>query len=86
MPGAHPRTGNKLLRGHPENREEMEGFIKPHAWFVSYAPADDPKIAVAVIVEHGEHGSSTCGPVAREMIKTYLGKGALEKGNQVIQD
>jgi penicillin-binding protein 2 len=66
-------------------REEQENFIKPHAWFVAYAPADDPKIAVAVIVEHGEHGSSTAGPVAREMIKTYLGKGEPEKRKQVSQ-
>jgi penicillin-binding protein 2 len=46
---------------------------KPHAWFVAYAPAENPKIAVAVIIEHGEHGSSAAGPVARDIIKSYLG-------------
>lgn len=46
---------------------------KPHAWFVAYAPAEAPKIAVAVIVEHGEHGSSAAAPIARDIIKTYLG-------------
>lgn len=46
---------------------------KPHAWFVAYAPAENPKIAVAVIIEHGEHGSSAAGPVARDIIKNYLG-------------
>ncbi|MBA4366270.1 MAG: penicillin-binding protein 2 [Desulfobacterium sp.] len=70
-------------KGDPENREKQEDFIKPHAWFVSYAPADDPKIAVAVLVEHGEHGSSAAGPVAREMIKTYFGETETEKSNQV---
>jgi penicillin-binding protein 2 len=39
---------------------------------VAYAPAENPRIAVAVIVEHGEHGSSTASPIARELIKTYL--------------
>lgn len=46
---------------------------KPHAWFVAYAPAENPKIAVAVIIEHGEHGASAAGPVARDIIKNYLG-------------
>jgi penicillin-binding protein 2 len=46
--------------------------LKDHAWFVAYAPADNPQIAVAVIVEHGEHGSSAAAPLARELIKAYL--------------
>ncbi|RPJ81802.1 MAG: penicillin-binding protein 2, partial [Deltaproteobacteria bacterium] len=68
-----------------ENREKPKGSFKSHAWFVSYAPADDPKIAVAVLVEHGEHGSSAAGPVAREMIKTYLGEPKTEKDNPVAE-
>ena len=55
-----------------QKREEQENYIKPHAWFVAYAPVDDPEIGVAVIIEHGEHGSSAGGPVAREMIQAYL--------------
>jgi penicillin-binding protein 2 len=39
---------------------------------VCYAPFDAPKIAIAVVVENGEHGSSAAGPIAREMVKTYL--------------
>ena len=45
---------------------------KDHAWFVAYGPSTEPKIAVAVIVEHGEHGSSAAAPIASELIKTYL--------------
>ncbi|MBW2099713.1 MAG: penicillin-binding protein 2 [Deltaproteobacteria bacterium] len=56
------------------NKKPKANFLKPHAWFVGYAPSDAPKIAVAVIVEHGEHGSSTAGPIARDVIKTYLQK------------
>jgi penicillin-binding protein 2 len=41
---------------------------------VAYAPSEGPRIAVAVVVEHGEHGSGTAAPIAREMIKTYLRK------------
>ncbi|MDX2440353.1 MAG: penicillin-binding transpeptidase domain-containing protein, partial [Desulfobacterales bacterium] len=55
-----------------DSEEELPDHLKPHAWFVAYAPSENPEIAVAVIVEHGEHGSGTAAPVAREMIKTYL--------------
>jgi penicillin-binding protein 2 len=52
--------------------EEVEHQFKDHAWFVAYAPSEDPVIAVAVIVEHGEHGSSAAAPVAKEVIQFYL--------------
>ncbi|MDZ4225086.1 MAG: penicillin-binding protein 2, partial [bacterium] len=43
-----------------------------HAWYVAFAPVENPKIAVAVFVEHGGHGSSAAAPLAGELIKTYL--------------
>jgi penicillin-binding protein 2 len=43
-----------------------------HAWFVAYAPADNPKIAVAVLVEHGGHGGGAAAPVAKQVIEEYL--------------
>jgi len=45
--------------------------LKPHAWFAAYAPSKEPQIAVVVIVEHGEHGSTAAAPIARELITTY---------------
>jgi penicillin-binding protein 2 len=47
--------------------------LKPHAWFVAYGRRDADQIAVAVIVEHGEHGSGTAAPIAREVIRAYFG-------------
>lgn len=47
-------------------------LFKSHGWFIGYAPSDDPKIVVTVLVEHGEHGSSAAGPIAKEMIVSYL--------------
>lgn len=44
-----------------------------HALFVAFAPYDDPKIAVSVIVEHGRGGSATAAPIAMQVIDTYLG-------------
>ncbi|MDD1629021.1 MAG: hypothetical protein LUQ48_01200, partial [Methylococcaceae bacterium] len=40
--------------------------------FISFAPADDPKIAVAVIVENGGHGGSVAAPIAGQVIKQFL--------------
>lgn len=53
---------------------DLAHHLKPHAWFTAFAPKDNPRIAVTVIVEHGEHGSSTAAPIARELIRTYLTK------------
>ncbi|MFZ3071927.1 MAG: penicillin-binding protein 2 [Thermodesulfobacteriota bacterium] len=47
--------------------------FRDHAWFVGFAPYDDPKIAVAVIVEHGGFGSAAAAPVALKVIQAYLG-------------
>jgi penicillin-binding protein 2 len=46
--------------------------MEDHAWFVAYAPADNPRVAVAVLVEHGGHGGSEAGPLASRVIKASL--------------
>ncbi|WP_018414424.1 penicillin-binding protein 2 [Teredinibacter turnerae] len=43
-----------------------------HALFIGFAPVEDPQIAIAIIVENGEHGSSAAGPIAREVFDTYF--------------
>jgi penicillin-binding protein 2 len=43
-----------------------------HALFVAFAPADNPKVALGLIVENGEHGSRTAAPIARKVIDRYL--------------
>jgi len=55
--------------------------LRTHAWFVSYAPSSDPKIAVSVIIEHGGHGSSAAAPIARELIKCYLNPESKDSNN-----
>ena len=59
--------------GEKFNNKKLRRTLQDHAWFVCYAPAQDPKIAIAVIIEHGEHGSSAAAPVAKELIHAYLG-------------
>lgn len=71
------KTGTSQVVGrskeHGLSEEELAHELKSHAWFVAFAPSEDPKIAVSVIVEHGGHGSSAAAPIAREVIKTYFG-------------
>ncbi len=55
-----------------EDEENIPLKLKPHAWFVAYAPTSKPEIAIAVIVEHGGHGSRSAAPIAADIIKTYL--------------
>jgi penicillin-binding protein 2 len=60
--------------GETDKKDGLFDQNLPHAWFVAYAPSEAPRIAVAVIVEHGEHGSTAAAPIARELIKAYLEK------------
>lgn len=54
------------------DEEEIAERMRDHALFIGFAPLEDPQIAVAVIVENGEHGSSTAAPIGRQVIETYL--------------
>ena len=45
---------------------------KDHAWFVAFAPYDNPEVAVSVLVENGEHGSTAAAPIARELFELYF--------------
>ena len=69
-------TSQVISRKKDDTRSENErpAHLRPHAWFVAFAPSDVPQIAIAVVIEHGEHGSGAAAPIAREMIKAYLRK------------
>jgi penicillin-binding protein 2 len=58
--------------GASQKEKDMPLELRDHAWFVAYAPSNAPRIALAVIVEHGEHGASTAAPLARDLISAYL--------------
>ena len=45
---------------------------RDHSWFAAYAPADDPRIAVAVLVQHGGSGSRVAAPIAMRVIDRYF--------------
>ncbi|MBN2809973.1 MAG: penicillin-binding protein 2 [Deltaproteobacteria bacterium] len=54
--------------------EETPWRFRDHAWFAAFAPYNDPKIAIAVLIEHGGHGGSTAAPIAKQAIEFYLDK------------
>ena len=45
---------------------------REHAWFIAFAPADDPKIAISVLVENGGFGASAAAPIARKVLDAYI--------------
>lgn len=52
--------------------EDIPYKYRDHAWFTCFAPAENPEIAVTVLVEHGLHGSSGAAPIARAVLETYF--------------
>lgn len=46
---------------------------RPHAWFAGFAPAEDPEVAIVVMVEHGGAGGRTAAPIAIRILQEYLG-------------
>jgi penicillin-binding protein 2 len=67
-------TAQVFTVGQEEEYEEENVSKKnrDHALFIAYAPAEDPQIAIAVVVENGGHGGSTAAPVARKVMDAYL--------------
>ena len=45
---------------------------KDHAWFIAYAPSEDPQIAIAVLVENIGFGGTHAAPIAKKVIEAYL--------------
>jgi penicillin-binding protein 2 len=54
------------------NEKTVSDKLRDHAWFIAYAPADAPRIALAVLVENAGWGGSNAAPVARKVIDAYL--------------
>lgn len=51
---------------------QVDERLRDHAWFMAFAPAEDPRLAVAVFVENGGHGSSAAAPIARTLFDYYF--------------
>ncbi len=79
------KTGTSQVTAIPQSTKvrlkehELAYYHRSHAWITTYAPYDNPKYVVTVLVEHGGHGGSTAGPIAADIYKwlykkEYFGK------------
>ncbi|WP_211251811.1 penicillin-binding protein 2 [Andreprevotia chitinilytica] len=60
------------LKGGKYSESGTKKRLRDHAWFIAYAPANDPKIALAVLVENGGFGAAAAAPIARQVLDYYL--------------
>ncbi len=65
------------------DRDKVKARNWDHALFVAYAPAENPEIAVAVIIENGEHGASAAAPIARVLFDKWFEVQEVKKNNQL---
>ncbi len=69
------KTGTAQVARLGEREHDLKKIkykLRDHAWFVGFAPYDDPKIVVAVLVEHGGFGASAAAPIAKKVFKAFL--------------
>lgn len=61
-----------LDKGERYNEKTVNERLRDHSWFVAFAPADAPRIVLAVLVENGGFGASAAAPIARKVLDAYL--------------
>jgi penicillin-binding protein 2 len=70
------KTGTAQVIAIKQNERYVESQVdernRDHAWFIAFAPAEHPRIALAVLVENGGHGGVTAAPIARKVFDYYL--------------
>ncbi len=66
------KTGTAQVIAQKDTHKKLSGETQDHAWFIAYAPVENPRIAVAVLVEHGGHGGGAAAPIARRVIEEYM--------------
>lgn len=89
---AHPRgTGYKTVRlkeisiAGKTGTAETGGGKNDHAWFAGFVPAQRPKYAFAVVIEHGGSGSRVAGPVAQKLVRAMLDTSVLQPTQPKLQ-
>ena len=74
------KTGTSQVVKMRDSKKGTPYQYRDHALFVAFAPYDKPEIAVAVVVEHGEHGGAAAAPIAGRILRTYFdGKKTVSK-------
>jgi len=74
------------LKGEKYAEHKVDERLRDHAWFIAYAPADKPTIALAVLVENGGFGAQAAAPIARKVLDQYLVGNTQPGAAPVVQD
>lgn len=61
-----------MKQGEKYDAKNVDERLRDHAWFIAYAPAENPRIALVVLAENGGHGGGTAAPIARKVLDYYL--------------
>ena len=81
------KTGTAQVVGWTEEMREDEEAVperfRDHAWFATWLPADEPRLVVAVLVEHGGHGGSAAAPIAAEIATAFVQGEDRERGERL---
>ncbi|MBC6904450.1 penicillin-binding protein 2 [Saccharophagus sp. K07] len=64
------------------DRDKIHERNRDHALFIAYAPVEKPEVAVAIVIENGEHGSSAAAPVARQVFDTWFAVEAVRQAQR----
>jgi penicillin-binding protein 2 len=78
--GVRSRIGGVRVAGKTGSAQTGAGR-KPHGWFIAFAPADNPTIALAVVVENSDEGGRVAAPIAKRVLEAYFtGQRSLAEG------
>jgi penicillin-binding protein 2 len=66
------KTGTSQVVKLSSSKKSTTYQYRDHALFVAFAPFEKPEIAIAVVVEHGEHGGSAAASIAGKILRTYF--------------
>ena len=73
-----PRRGQEQREAEVK-QSDIDYLERDHAWFVAFAPYQDPKYAISVLVEHGGSGSSAAAPIAKQVIQKVIERDEVRK-------
>ena len=74
------KTGTSQVVKIRDSKGQVPYQYRDHALFVAFAPYSNPEVAVAVVIEHGEHGGAAAAPIAGQILRSYFEeKGVIKK-------
>ncbi|NJD91729.1 MAG: penicillin-binding protein 2 [Geobacter sp.] len=81
------KTGTSQVVKMKDGKNASSYQFRDHALFIAFAPYEKPEIAVAVVVEHGEHGGGAAAPVAGQLLRKYFElKGVIKRTEPRVED